>query len=219
MARIDEMARGAADKARLDAIRIDANDIFSLCWSSGTEALSKGCPMSHNNWIFQMNLIRKTADLRPGDRVLATAPVVNMTGVGTWLASMAVGGTTLLHHPLNMPLLLQQMMHEDVHFTLLVPAVLNMILKLPQVDQLDFSSVRCIAAGSSQPSRWSMEEFKRRWNIEIVHGWGQTEGTAIFAGAKDVPEFSKRADHFPWWGCPGVEWPSGMRGVELKTAR
>lgn len=216
MARIDEMARGAADKARLDAIRIDANDIFSLCWSSGTEALSKGCPMSHNNWIFQMNLIRKTADLRPGDRVLATAPVVNMTGVGTWLASVAVGGTTLLHHPLNMPLLLQQMMHEEVHFTLLVPAVLNLILKLPQVDQLDFSNVRCIAAGSSQPSRWSMEEFKRRWNIEIVHGWGQTEGTAIFAGAKDVPEFSKRADHFPWWGCPGVEWPSGMRGVELK---
>ncbi|MGE4377078.1 MAG: class I adenylate-forming enzyme family protein, partial [Burkholderiaceae bacterium] len=175
-----------------------------------------GCPMSHNNWIFQMNLIRKTADLRPGDRVLATAPVVNMTGVGTWLASVAVGGTTLLHHPLNMPLLLQQMMHEEVHFTLLVPAVLNLILKLPQVDQLDFSNVRCIAAGSSQPSRWSMEEFKRRWNIEIVHGWGQTEGTAIFAGAKDVPEFSKRADHFPWWGCPGVEWPSGMRGVELK---
>jgi len=107
-------------------------------------------------------------------------------------------------------------MHEEVHFTLLVPAVLNLILKLPQVDQLDFSNVRCIAAGSSQPSRWSMEEFKRRWNIEIVHGWGQTEGTAIFAGAKDVPEFSKRADHFPWWGCPGVEWPSGMRGVELK---
>jgi acyl-CoA synthetase (AMP-forming)/AMP-acid ligase II len=214
--RIAEMARGAADVARLDAIGVDANDIFSLCWSSGTEALSKGCPMSHNNWLFQMNLIPQTAGLHEGDRVLATAPVVNMTGVATWLASLAIGGTTLLHHPLNMPLLLKQLMHDQVHFTLLVPALLNMILKLPNLDQFDFSSVRCIASGSAQPSRWSMEEFKRRWNIEILHAWGQTEGTAVFAGARDVPDFAKRADHFPWWGCPGVEWPSGTRGVEMK---
>jgi acyl-CoA synthetase (AMP-forming)/AMP-acid ligase II len=214
--RITEMARGAADIARLDAIVVDANDIFSLCWSSGTEALSKGCPMSHNNWLFQMNLIPQTAGLHEGDRVLATAPVVNMTGVATWLASLAIGGTTLLHHPLNMPLLLKQLMHDQVHFTLLVPALLNMILKLPNLDQFDFSSVRCIASGSAQPSRWSMEEFKRRWNIEILHAWGQTEGTAVFAGARDVPDFAKRADHFPWWGCPGVEWPSGIRGVEMK---
>ncbi|MDO8771307.1 MAG: class I adenylate-forming enzyme family protein [Burkholderiaceae bacterium] len=214
--RIAEMARGAADAARLDAIDVDANDIFSLCWSSGTEALSKGCPMSHNNWLFQMNLIPQTAGLHEGDRVLATAPVVNMTGVATWLASLAIGGTTLLHHPLNMPLLLKQLMHDQVHFTLLVPAVLNMILKLPNVDQLDFSSVRCIASGSAQPSRWSMEEFKRRWNIEILHAWGQTEGTAVFAGALDLPDFAKRADHFPWWGCPGVAWPSGIRSVEMK---
>lgn len=214
--RIAEMARGAADIARLDAIVVDANDIFSLCWSSGTEALSKGCPMSHNNWLYQMNLIPQTAGLHEGDRVLATAPVVNMTGVATWLASLAIGGTTLLHHPLNMPLLLKQLMHDQVHFTLLVPAVLNMILKLPNVDQLNFSNVRCIASGSAQPSRWSMEEFKRRWNIEILHAWGQTEGTAVFAGARDVPDFAKRSDHFPWWGCPGVEWPSGIRGVEMK---
>jgi acyl-CoA synthetase (AMP-forming)/AMP-acid ligase II len=214
--RIAEMARGAADVARLDAIGVDANDIFSLCWSSGTEALSKGCPMSHNNWLFQMNLIPLTAGLHEGDRVLATAPVVNMTGVATWLASLAIGGTTLLHHPLNMPLLLKQLIHDQVHFTLLVPALLNMILKLPNVDQLDFSSVRCIASGSAQPSRWSMEEFKRRWNIEILHAWGQTEGTAVFAGARDVPDFAKRADHFPSWGRPGVEWPSDIQGVEMK---
>ncbi|MDI1272595.1 MULTISPECIES: class I adenylate-forming enzyme family protein [unclassified Polaromonas] len=214
--RIAEMARGAADIARLDAIDVDANDIFSLCWSSGTEALSKACPMSHNNWLFQMSLIPQTAGLHEGDRVLATAPVVNMTGVATWLASLAIGGTTLLHHPLNMPLLLKQLMHDQVHFTLLVPALLNMILKLPNVDQLDFSGVRCIASGSAQPSRWSMEEFKRRWNIEILHAWGQTEGTAVFAGARDVPDFAKRADHFPWWGLPDVAWPSGIRGVEMK---
>ncbi|SMP76426.1 class I adenylate-forming enzyme family protein [Noviherbaspirillum suwonense] len=213
--RIAEIARGAVDAARLDASVVDGNDIFTLCWSSGTEALSKGGPMSHNNWLFQMNLISQTAGLREGDRVLATAPVVDTTGVATWLASLAIGGTTLLHHSLNMPLLVKQLMQDQVHFLLLVPAVLNIILKLPNVDQLDFSGVRCIASGSAQCSRWSMGEFKRRWNIEILHTWGQTEGTAVFAGARDVPDFAKRADHFPWWGRPSVAWPSGIRGVEM----
>jgi acyl-CoA synthetase (AMP-forming)/AMP-acid ligase II len=214
--RIAEMAAGSVDAAKLAAVKVDPNDIFSLCWSSGTEALSKGCPMSHNNWLFQMNLIPRTAGLHEGDRVLATAPVVNMTGVATWLSALAIGGTVLLHHPLNMPLLLKQMMTERVHFTLLVPALLNMILKLPNVDQLDFHAIRCIASGSAQPSRWSMEEFKGRWGIEILHAWGQTEGTAVFAGAADVPDFAKRSDHFPWWGRTAAAWPSGMSGVEMK---
>ncbi len=42
--------------------------------SSGTEALSKGCPMSHNNWLSQMRLVPNTAGIEDGDRILAPAP-------------------------------------------------------------------------------------------------------------------------------------------------
>lgn len=213
---ITAMARQAPDRARLSAIKIDANDIFSLCWSSGTEALSKGCPMSHNNWLSQMRLVPNTAGIEDGDRILAPAPMVNMTGGVVWIAWLASAGSILLHHPLNVELLLRQLATEKVQFTILVPAILNMILKLPNVDQLDLSSVRTIVTGSAPPSRWSMEEFKRRWNIEIVHLWGQTEGTGLAAGPKDVPDFALRSDHFAWWGKPDLVWPSAMTGVEFK---
>lgn len=67
-----------------------------------------------------------------GGRLQATAPIVNMTGVGAclvgWLQS---AGILVLHHPVNMPLLLRQLTGHDVQFTLLVPTLLNMISKLP----------------------------------------------------------------------------------------
>jgi len=197
---VTNMASDLSDKAALKAVAITANDIFSLCWSSGTESQAKGCPMSHNNWMYQLRLVPNTAGIREGDRVLAPAPMVNMAGAVAWLSWLAGRGTLLLHHPLDVPLLIQQLLTEKVQFTILVPAILNMILKLPNVDQLDLSSIRSIATGSAPPSRWSMEEFKRRWNIEICNLWVQTEGTGLVGGPIDVPNFGMRVDHCPWVG-------------------
>lgn len=94
--------------------------------------------------------------------------------------------------------------------------MLNMVLKLPNVDQLDLSSVRTITTGSAPPSPWAMEEYRRRWGIEITNIWGQNEGTGLVAGPDDVPDLALRSDHFPFWGKEGCRWPSGMEGIDLK---
>jgi len=130
-----------------------------------------------------------------------------------WLAA---AGTLVLHHPIDPEIMLRQLVAERIQYTILVPAMLNMIVKLPNVDQLDLSSVRTITTGSAPPSAWSIQEFKRRWDIDIVNIWGQNEGTFLVAGPADVPELDRRVDHLPWWGKTGVEWPSGVTGVEMK---
>lgn len=214
---LGQWAREEPDTERLSGIRVSPTDAFSLCWTSGTEAEPKGCPLTHRNWLFLGRLLQRTCDIRPGDRILAVAPLVNMTAVGVnyvpWLLN---AGTLVLHHPINLEVLLHQLTEERIHFTILVPAMLNMILKLPQVDRLDLSSVRTVATGSAPPSPWAMAEFRRRWGIEIVNIWGQNEGTGLVAGPADVPDLDLRSDHFPWWGKPGVSWPSGVDGITLK---
>jgi acyl-CoA synthetase (AMP-forming)/AMP-acid ligase II len=196
---------------------VSADDIFTLCWTSGTEAEPKGCPMSHNNWEYLINLVFTTCDLQPADRILCVAPLVNMTAVGVnYVPWLAAGGTLVLHHPITPDILMRQLTEERIQYTILVPAMLNMIVKLPNVDELDLSSIRTITTGSAPPSAWSMQEFKRSWDIDIVNIWGQNEGTSLVAGPADVPELDRRVDHFPWWGREGVNWPSGIRGVEVK---
>ena len=218
LSEIQSLADGAIDLGALDAIEIDANDVFSLCWSSGTESNSKGCPMSHNNWLAQIKVMAKAFGTWD-DRcqvVLCTAPMVNMTGVGVglinWLYS---GGTTVFHHPFDGEVFFKQMMTEGITTTLLVPALLNTILKHPMSDQLKFDSVEKIMTGSAPPSVWALKQFKERWDIDVGCGWGQTEGTAIMSGAEDLPDPEKRARFYPNWSIRREESP--VKGIEIKV--
>jgi len=214
---INSMSEGEVNLAQLDAIKLDANEIFSLCWSSGTESNPKGCPMSHNNWLSQINVLSKAiGDWSERCQVtLCTAPMVNMTGVAFGLINwLFYGGTTVFHHPFDGEVFFDQMNNEGITTTLLVPTLLNMILKHPTVDSLDFSSIENILSGSAPPSPWALNEFKKRWNIDISCAWGQTEGTAIVSSAKDVPDAEKRSRCYPNWSVRTTENP--IKGVHIK---
>jgi acyl-CoA synthetase (AMP-forming)/AMP-acid ligase II len=109
------------------------------------------------------------------------------------------------------------MIEEKVNYTLLVPAVANVIAKHPQADQFDLRAVRSITLGSAPPSLFTVKEFKRRWGIEIGNIWGQNEGTAIVSGPRDVPDLEKRVDHLPQFGKPGIKWADSVEGIETKV--
>ena len=215
---IREMTKGEVT-GKLDQIRIDPNDAFTLCWSSGTEAEPKGCPLSHNNWLFQSSLCFESAPILPGDNLITAGPLVNMASIGTvfveWLKG---GGKLVLHHPFDGPTFILQMIMEEIHYTLLVPAVVNALLKHPKVDQFDLSKVRAITIGAAPPSLWSVQELKRRWGIEFGNIWGQNEGTGNIAGPFHIPDMEMRIDHFPQLGKRGSHWkPEGfLRFIDMK---
>lgn len=213
---IREMSRGPVN-GTLGGVGVDPNDIFTVCWTSGTEANPKGCPLSHNNWIGTAQL-QDAAGMQPGDVMLTAGPLVNMASIGTvYMPWVVLGGTMVLHHPFDPQVFMQQIMQEKPNYTLMVPALANMLVKHPGVDQFDLTSFRTITLGSAPPSLWTMQEFKRRWDIDIGNIWGQNEGTGIVAGIEDIPEMERRVDHFPQWGKPGSSWKSrASRFVAVK---
>jgi len=205
------MARGPVT-GKLARVAIDADDIFTLCWSSGTEAEPKGCPLSHNNWIYQAKFCYETAPIKPGDNLITAGPLVNMASVGTVYIEWLIGGGKLcLHHPFDGSTFIMQLMAEEIHYTLLVPAIVNALLKHPKVDQFNLSRMRAITIGAAPPSLWSVQDLKRRWGIEFANIWGQNEGTANVAGPYDIPDLEMRLDHFPQYGKPGSKWGSPLR--------
>ena len=207
--KIRDMTQGAANTDLLDRIPLDANDTFTLCWSSGTESHPKGCPMSHNNWFMQGKIMHNAVigESHDQETILCCAPIVNMTGVGIglilWLLS---SGTLLMHHPLDVEMCIKQVSDEKATRTIFVPTVLNMILKHPQSDQFDLSSLKRVMTGSAPPSVWALQEFKRRWDIDICCGWGQTEGTALMVGVDDIEDMEKRSRFYPNYGDKSQEW-------------
>jgi len=202
----------------LDTIPLDANDIFTLCWSSGTEAQPKGCPLSHNNWLFQITFEYETAPMEPGYNLITAGPLVNMASIGTvYVPWLVKGGKFVLHHPFDGPTFIKQLIVEQIEYTLLVPAVVNALLKHPQVDHFDLSKMKAITIGAAPPSLWSVQELKRRWGIEFANIWGMNEGTANVSGPRFITDVEMRLDHFPQFGKPESGWSTEVtKHIHLK---
>ena len=205
-----EMSKGDIT-GKLDDIVIDANDILTLCWSSGTEAQPKGCPLSHNNWYNQSMAQVDSAGIEANDNLITAGPLVNMASLGSvYFPWLIVGGKLVLHHPFDGPGFVLQLMMEEINYTLLVPAVINALLKHPKVDEFDLSKMRAITLGAAPPSLWSVQELKRRWGIEFGNIWGQNEGTGFVSGRFDIPDMEKRVDKFPQYGKQGTKWNASV---------
>jgi len=212
-----EMGKGEIT-GKLDEVKVDANDIFSLCWTYGTEAEPKGCPLSHNNWIIEGIGELELTGIRKGETLLTAGPLINIASVGTtYIPWLIVGGTFVLHHPFRPVIWLRQMIEEKVNYTLVVPALVNTIAKHQLVDKFDLSAVRSITIGGAPPALWSAQEFERRWSIEIGNIWGMNEGPGIVSGAMDAPDLEKRVEGLPQYGKRGVTWKGKIYSESTET--
>lgn len=189
-----------------DRRRIDADEIFTICWTSGTIAAPKGVPRSHNNWVLYARMVADACDLRDGERILSPFPIVNLSGIGiSLLLWLHQAGTLHLHHPFSADVFLEQIAHNRITFAVAAPAVLTMILQDPTLAaRYDLSSLRAVMSGAAGLSGWMISEYQRRFGIEIINGFGSNEGTTLTSSARDVPDATQRAELFHRIGGRGV---------------
>ncbi len=212
---IGERTALALTQAQRDAVAaaeqqaaVTANDVFSICWTSGTEAAPKGVPRSHNEWLIVAPSIIEAAGIEPHARLLNPFPLVNMAGISTALSSwLVLGGTVIQHQPFSLPVFLQQLRDEKVDYTVAPPAILNMLLQNEQMlAGIDFTRLSRIGSGSAPLSDWMVRGFQDRYGVQIVNYFGSNEGAALSGSHKDIPEPELRAQFFPRAGVRGYDW-------------
>lgn len=196
----------AAQKAARDA-RITADDIFTICWTSGTEAQPKGVPRSHNEWIIMGAGVVDAADLEPGARLLNPFPMVNMAGISTaFIGWLLLGGVLIQHQPFDLPVLLRQIREERIDYTVAPPAVLNLLLQNEALlEGIDFKRLKSIGSGSAPLSEWMVRTFHEKHGVQIVNYFGSNEGASFPSALKDIPDPAERATLFPRLG-DGFKW-------------
>lgn len=196
----------AAQKAARDA-RITADDIFTICWTSGTEAQPKGVPRSHNEWIIMGAGVVDAADLEPGARLLNPFPMVNMAGISTaFIGWLLLGGVLIQHQPFDLPVLLRQIREERIDYTVAPPAILNLLLQNEALlEGIDFKRLKSIGSGSAPLSEWMVRTFHEKYGVQIVNYFGSNEGASFVSAMKDVPVAADRAGLFPRL-AEGFQW-------------
>jgi acyl-CoA synthetase (AMP-forming)/AMP-acid ligase II len=190
-----------------DGLKVSANDIFTICWTSGTTGTPKGVPRSHNHWLAIAICAGDLAGIRQGDVLLNPFPMVNMAALGGFLYNwLQCAGTLVSHHPLDLGVFLGQIPAEQVTYTIAPPAVLNMLLgNEALLDSVDLSSIRAIGSGSAPLAPWMVAGYQAR-GIPILNNFGSNEGMCLASGPQDVPDPADRAQYFPRFGVTGYHW-------------
>jgi acyl-CoA synthetase (AMP-forming)/AMP-acid ligase II len=199
-------------------LEISANDIFTICWTSGTTGQPKGVPRSHNMWMASAVGAHDAASLSDNEILLNPFPLVNMAAIGGFLYCWLMRACTLvLHHPFDMQVFLRQIQDEKVAYTIAPPAVLTMLLKKREIlDSVDISSLRCIGSGSAPLSEFMVAGFGEDYGIEILNIFGSNEGICLASGPNELPDYGERAQYFPRFGVEDFEW-ANRTGNNIRT--
>ena len=209
---INNKAFGEDSLADTDAytqsIANSANDILTICWTSGTTGTPKGVPRSHNLWITMAKAAYHLANTQKGDILLNPFPLVNMASIGGFLFNWLIcKGKLIQHHPFDLNIYLSQLSKEKVNYTIAAPAIMNMLLNnTPLFENLDLSNLRSIGCGGAPLSEWMVKTFQESHDITIQNIFGSNEGMSLLSTRDDVEDPKLRAVYFPRFGVDGFDW-------------
>ena len=204
----------------LNNIAIDPNDIYTICWTSGTTGMPKGVPRSHNLWYSIAAACTEGAGIDHSDVFLCPFPIVNMGGIGGGLIPWLQSGCQLvLHQPFEIPIFLQQIAKHRVTYSLAPPAVLTMLLKNQAIlDDVDISSLKVLGSGSAPLTPWLIETWFERYGIQVTNFYGSNEGAFLLSAPNSIANFAQRATYFPAFGAKNAQYDNikATKGMETK---
>jgi acyl-CoA synthetase (AMP-forming)/AMP-acid ligase II len=167
------------------AIEVKSNpilesDIFIQLYTSGTTGFPKGVPLSNKNLL---SVVRNLATELPGfgaDTVnLVCAPFFHIGGIGYSLLTTYIGGEIILFRKFDAEAIAKSIQDNKITNALLVPAMLQAIVSLPQVTKVNFSSLRNIQHGGSPISLSLLRKAKSVFGCYFTGAYGLTETSGI----------------------------------------
>jgi 3-(methylthio)propionyl---CoA ligase len=154
----------------------------ALCYTSGTTGNPKGALYSHRSIVLNAmaGCLPGVLSLAPDQTIL---PVVPMFHINAWCipyAAPLAGARLVLPGPkLDGASLYELMEAEAVTISAGVPTIWQALLAHVEQGGLQFSTMRRTAVGGSAMPQALIATFMDRYNVDVRHGWGMTETTAV----------------------------------------
>lgn len=157
---------------------ITPNDVFTMCFTSGTESDPKGCPRTHNMWkSFERSGFLTHLMENVNDRVLMPIPWINMFGQSVCILPMVMVGGTLVMMDYFYPATVAKIIHQEkITLYPAVPAMHRALLNYKDLDQYDLSSLRVVSTGGAPCPTVLIKQMMERFGCQVWNGFGSNEG-------------------------------------------
>jgi len=156
------------------------SDILTYLLTSGTTGLPKAAEINHETLIYSMNLLKEEFwQLNDSDVSLMVAPFAHIFGIFTIFSAASTHSSVVLMNGFNPELFFETIEKQKVTFFAGVPMLANLLLFSPLSSKYKISSLRKIMLGGSYVSPELITGLKKKHNIDVIVGYGMTEGAPI----------------------------------------
>jgi fatty-acyl-CoA synthase len=168
-------------------VLVEEEDPAFIMYTAGTTGRPKGAVLTHKGQVMIWTLATVEVSREPdiGDmslwRACAVPPIFHLASFGICLANLLFGATIVLPTQVFNPVeVLQLLEQERCDSVLLIPAMANFLLQLPDLDKYDTSSLKAWFSGAAvlptELRRRIRETFP---GVRLFDCFGQTESNAL----------------------------------------
>jgi acyl-CoA synthetase (AMP-forming)/AMP-acid ligase II len=165
----------AASAAGEPMIDIDGKDPFIVMITSGTTGFPKGCVIDHETYALRSvnNAISK--GLNDRERGLLTLPLHFNAGRGSAMSLLYLGGTLFLLDRFNEDTFIDILEHEQITYTILVPALCQRLLRHPKIERIDKSSLGYVGITGGHLTPQLAQEIMAKLSPHVYEAYASTD--------------------------------------------
>ncbi len=158
------------------------NDRGVILFTSGTESTPKGVVLSHKNILVNVHQVLAHIALKPeSDSVFNSLPIFHCFGLTVGSILPIVSGVRAIFHPspLQPKLIVQRIREHQVTIMLSTDTFMNQYGRAAA--EKDLASIRLAVCGAERVRDETRQFVRRKFNIEILEGYGLTEAAPVVA--------------------------------------
>jgi long-chain acyl-CoA synthetase len=203
-----------------------AEDTCIIIYTSGTTGHPKGAELTHSNLFMNALIATDLISVTKEDVVLTALPLFHIFGMTCQLNGGVYKGCTILLLPrFDAELAFATMQKYQVTCFSGVPTMYWALLNYTD-PKFDYGRIannlkNCTSGGASLPVK-VLEDFERRFNVEVLEGYGMSEGSPIVTYNQTDIGRKPGSIGTPVWGVEvklvdedGNEVPVGEKGELL----
>ena len=164
------------------SVRRSGDDPAVILYSGGTTGTTKGILLTNRNFnALSQQIVAANPMFHPGDKMLAAMPKFHGFGLGVCIHSMlASGGRCILLPRVTPKAYAKAITRNRCNFIAGVPTLYEALLRLPNMDNADLSSLKGVFSGGDSLSpelKKKLDRFLYDHNavVQVREGYGTTE--------------------------------------------
>jgi len=168
----------------VEPVSVDPDDTLAIMYTSGTTGTPKGAVVTAKAWDAFPTGMKAHWSIGEEDIGLLSVPMSHLSGPVYLNACAYFPLKIVIMNRFSPRNFVKKIAEYRVTFCHLAPAMLNMINRLPEDEDIDLSSVRLFATFGAVATPEVVAAFEKRFGMPVDTGYGLTEAAPLLSGTE-----------------------------------